>query len=46
MVKGLEEKMCEEQLRSLGLIRLDKRRLRGNPGGVSASSLGQHSQGQ
>lgn len=30
MVKGLKGKTCDEQLRSLGLIRLKKRRLRGD----------------
>ena len=29
MVKGLEGKMCEEQLRSLGLFSPEQKRLRG-----------------
>ncbi|PKU40551.1 hypothetical protein llap_9136 [Limosa lapponica baueri] len=40
MVKGLEGKTSEEQLRSPDLLSLEKRRLRGEPSQSTASSMG------
>lgn len=41
MVKGLEGKLCEEQLRALGLFSLEERRLRGDITAVTTSSRGE-----